>query len=161
MSGGPSTCTSMIAAGMFSQYRAIERIARSRTSLRRRIPIATCKRVRHVLGEDAHRVHAARGHARVVRGLKIQLAPEPLGQPARPGSVDSRTATGFLESGVLIWPRWWGICVPGRALKLGSSVSAMFSLTVQPVCGTSSTRARQAGSAASPSRARVDPRVGV
>ena len=41
--------------------------------------------------------------------------------------------------------------MPGRALKLGNSLSAMFSLTVQPVCGTASTRARQTASAASPS----------
>ena len=45
--------------------------------------------------------------------------------------------------------------VPGRALKLGSSLSAKLHLTVQPVCGTSSTRARQVLSAALPSRARV------
>ena len=33
---------------------------------------------------------------------------------------------------MLIWPRWCGICVPGRALKLGNSLSATLTLTVQP-----------------------------
>ena len=35
--------------------------------------------------------------------------------------------------------------VPGRAVKLGSSLSTMLSLTVQPTWGTASTRARQPG----------------
>ncbi len=51
--------------------------------------------------------------------------------------------------------------VPGRAVKLGSSLSTILSLTVQPTWGTASTCARQPGSASLPSKPQGHARVGV
>ena len=61
------------------------------TSSRRRVPVAASERVRHVLGEDAHRVHALRRDARIVGRLKIELGPEPFRQFAGAGRLIGRS----------------------------------------------------------------------
>ena len=73
----------MTASGMLSQKRAIERRARSLTSSRRRVPVAAGEGVRHVLGEDAHRVHALGRDARC-RGPSGNRARSRAGPAARP-----------------------------------------------------------------------------
>ena len=74
--------------------------------------------------------------------------------PARAVRYAARHSS--LVSGVLIWPRWWGM-PRARAARRSwvARCRATLSLTVQPTWGISSTRARQAGSAASPSRRSV------
>ena len=89
MSGGPRTWTSMIASG-YSRSIGRSRRSRVRDFVAAAIPIAAFKCMRDVLREDAHRVHALGCHARVVGGLKIKLAPEPVGQSAGAGGLVSR-----------------------------------------------------------------------
>ena len=47
-----------------------------------RFPVAHGEGVRHVLGEDAHRLDPLGDHAPVVRRLEVELGPEPVGKPA-------------------------------------------------------------------------------
>ena len=65
---------------MFAQYRAIDSQGRARpTSTAGVSQVPSRERVGHVLGEDAHGVHALGRDAGVVGRLEIELGPEPVG----------------------------------------------------------------------------------
>ena len=80
----------MIAAGIFSQYRAIEAIARSCDVVAAAIPIAASNVWGTYCAKTLIVCTPCRCHARVVGRLKIKLAPEPVRQSAGAGGLVAR-----------------------------------------------------------------------